>query len=267
MKRIFLSKMFLVMLACFVPTASIASDDTKLIKAGSFTPLYGVENSEETLLINEFLLDTYPITNSQFAEFIKANPDWQPSQANKTLTDHSYLKHWIYKDASTKIPVLSDLKKPVINVSWFAAHDYCTWKGGRLPTVLEWEYAAAAGEKKPNESRDPAFIQKLLDWYSQPNKGLGEVGTRQPNYWGIHDLHGLVWEWTADFNSVFVVGDNRRDGESLEDLFCGAGAASGTDRANYAAYMRYAMRSSLKGHYTATNLGFRCAYNLKRGVR
>ena len=80
--------------------------------------------------------------------------------------------------------------------------------------------------------------------------------------WGVYDMHGLVWEWVEDFNSVFVSGDNRRDGEDLKNMFCGAGSFSAEDKANYAAFMRYALRSSLKGAYTTENLGFRCAYNL-----
>ena len=74
-------------------------------------------------------------------------------------------------------------------------------------------------------------------------------------------MHGLVWEWTADFNSVFVSGDNRRGGDKQTNLFCGAGAENSTDRANYAAYVRYALRSSLQAKFTSENLGFRCAYD------
>lgn len=240
---------------------SVIAEERLLILSGKFTPLYGINKSSDPVFIHDFYIDKYPVTNFQFAIFVNSNTNWQPSKINSSLTDSNYLKHWIRNHKNQSKPNELDSKKPVVNVSWFAAHDYCTWKGGRLPTVLEWEYVAAAGEKSPDETKNPAFIQQLLDWYSQPNIGLHEVGKGQPNYWGVYNLHGLVWEWTADFNSVFVVGDNRRDGESLEDLFCGAGAASGTDRANYAAYMRYAMRSSLKGHYTATNIGFRCAYN------
>ena len=125
---------------------------------------------------------------------------------------------------------------------------------------------AAASATQRDASRDPVFVQQLLKWYGKPSGGpgqLSDVGKGQPNIWGVYDMHGLVWEWNADFNSVFVIGDNRREGEELKSLFCGAGAESATDKANYAAFMRYALRNSLKGHYTTANLGFRCAYDLK----
>ena len=93
------------------------------------------------------------------------------------------------------------------------------------------------------------------------SRNFENVGVSAPNYFGIYDLHGLIWEWVADFNSVFVSGDNREDSDSKNDLFCGDGAVSATDRANYAAFMRYALRNSLRGSYSTQNLGFRCAYD------
>ena len=76
-------------------------------------------------------------------------------------------------------------------------------------------------------------------------------------------MHGVVWEWVYDFNSSFVTGDNRQDKDKLKDLFCGAGGEGAQDRINYAAFMRYALRSSLKASYKLMNLGFRCAYDEK----
>ncbi len=76
---------------------------------------------------------------------------------------------------------------------------------------------------------------------------------------GVHDLHGLIWEWVDDFNSSTVTGDSRADTDTESNLFCGATSLSGSDLRNYATYMRYGMRSSLKGNYTGNNLGFRCA--------
>ena len=87
------------------------------------------------------------------------------------------------------------------------------------------------------------------------------VGQKPANVYGVKDLHGLVWEWTLDFNSVFVTGDNRQDGDKVKDLFCGDGATGAARREDYAAFMRYAMRSSLKADNGTANLGFRCAYD------
>jgi formylglycine-generating enzyme required for sulfatase activity len=75
--------------------------------------------------------------------------------------------------------------------------------------------------------------------------------------YGISDLHGLVWEWTLDFNSSLVTGESRGDGSLERSLYCGSGAAGAADFEDYAALMRYAFRSSLEARYAVGNLGFR----------
>ena len=76
-------------------------------------------------------------------------------------------------------------------------------------------------------------------------------------------MHGLVWEWTSDFNSIFLSGESRKDKDTDNNLFCGSGSVNATDLMNYAAFMRYAFRGSLKAKYTTKNLGFRCAQDKK----
>ena len=207
-------------------------------------------------------MDRYPVTNLQFERFVASSPQWSKGQPIALLSDGNYLKHWNGRSTGAT-PDPAELAAPVTNVSWYAASEYCAAKGGRLPNILEWEYVAAASENASDASRDPQFVQQLLQWYGEPPpvRGLGPVGRRMPNYWGVYDLHGLIWEWTEDFNSIFVSGDNRRDGEVSKNMFCGDAAVGAADRANYAAFMRYAFRSSLRANYTAESLGFRCAYD------
>ena len=57
-------------------------------------------------------------------------------------------------------------------------------------------------------------------------------------------------------------GESRGDSQLEKSLFCGAGAAASIDPSDYAAFMRYALRSSYRAHYTMTSLGFRCARDL-----
>lgn len=59
-----------------------------------------------------------------------------------------------------------------------------------------------------------------------------------------------MWEWTANFNSVMVVGENKDEGTGENNRFCDAGAVTTSDLMNYAAFMRYAFRGSLKGNYS-----------------
>lgn len=236
-----------------------ASGGRVRIDAGDFVPLYGVSAETTSLAVGGFHIDALLATNQDFALFLAQVPSFKPGAISSILADANYLKHWVQGDAK---PLASDRNTPVTNVSWFAARKYCQSRGGQLPTVLQWEYVAAASEDSKDASQDPDFVQKLLEWYGKPRAaaGLSEVGKSAPNVWGVYDLHGLIWEWTDDFNTVFVGGDNRRDGEQLKNLFCGDSAASSSDRANYAAFMRYALRSSLRGRYTMENLGFRCVY-------
>ncbi len=230
-----------------------------LIEGGTFTPLYGLDKDQQSMTVSSFRMDPYPVTNQEFFKFTKSHFKWQPGQPSSLLADKDYLSHWKGKRPSRKLENV-----PVTYVSWFAAHDYCAAQKGRLPTVLEWEYVASASETKKDASQDKEFIEKLLQWYSKPTEDgkISRIGQGKPNIWGVYDLHGVVWEWTHDFNSVFVTGDNRQDKDKLKNLFCGFGGQGAQNRSNYAAFMRYALRNSLKGNYTLMNLGFRCAYDL-----
>lgn len=72
-------------------------------------------------------------------------------------------------------------------------------------------------------------------------------------------MFDLIWEWTDDFNSVLTTGDSRTGQYEDKSMFCAASATTATDVLNYAAFMRFALRESLKANYTIANLGFRCA--------
>ena len=103
----------------------------------------------------------------------------------------------------------------------------------------------------------------MLEWYSAPTPArLAPVGSGRSNFWGVHDLHGLVWEWVADFNTAMVTGDARGDTGLERDLFCGGGSQGVKDTGNFPAFMRYGFRSSLQADYCVHNLGFRCAKDL-----
>ena len=152
---------------------------------------------------------------------------------------------------------------PVTNVSWFAAKKYCECLGKRLPTMDEWEYVAMADTKRIDARTKQEFNSYILSWYEKPKTYKNAVGQTYKNYWGVYDMHGLVWEWTSDFNSIFLSGESRKDKDSDKNLFCGSGSINASDLMNYAAFMRYSFRASLKARYTTLNLGFRCAKDIK----
>ncbi|MCC6837705.1 MAG: formylglycine-generating enzyme family protein [Bacteroidia bacterium] len=230
-----------------------------LIPKGKFIPFYK-KKDQEFVEVKSFYLDIYPVTNQDFLEFVKKNPKWSKSKISRLYSEKSYLNHWA-SDFGLGKDSLKIYNSPVTNISWFAANAYCKWKGKRLPTTTEWEYAASAdiADRKTNDNRD--ILEIILNWYDKPNPAITpNVGTTFKNKFGVYDMHGLIWEWVYDFNSYVTGGDSRSNSQTDRDLFCGAGAANAAgNKKDYAAFMRYGFRGSLKASYTVANLGFRCA--------
>ena len=115
-----------------------------------------------------------------------------------------------------------DLKRPVEQVTWNDATDYCTlltvrdWLLGRLPagyvyrlpTEAEWEYACRAGTTTATAFGDGLSSVQANFWGDYPYGGAAKgpflqttapVGSYTPNAWGLHDMHGNVWEWCSDW--------------------------------------------------------------------
>ncbi len=222
------------------------------VEGGRYVPMYGA-GKNETVTVGSFEMDKLPVTNADFMAFVKQHPRWRKSAAPKLFADAGYLKNWT-EDLSFP-PSMADA--PVTNISWFAAKAYCECQGKRLPTTHEWEFAAMAGYKYRDERRDSLFSARILAAYETPKTYLKPVGQSRANYWGLYNLNELVWEWTSDFGSVMMSGENRSS--DARNLFCGAGSLNATDLMNYAAFMRYAFRSSIQARFTINNLGFRCA--------
>jgi sulfatase modifying factor 1 len=227
------------------------------IKGGTFVPLYGAKNSKVS--IEPFQLDIYPVTNGQFVDFVKKYPKWRRDAVPGLFADGNYLSNW---QSDNKHPLNISKDSPVNSISWYAAKAYCACQGKRLPTTDEWEYAAMADETRSDARVDSLFNMRILAGYETPRTNRKVVGSTFQNFWGIYDMHGLVWEWTLDFNSVLISGESRKDVDTDRNLFCASGAVGATDLMNYAAFMRYAFRGSVKANYSIRNLGFRCARDL-----
>jgi len=229
------------------------------VPAGAYVPLYAIARGDSgaraAVRVGAFAMTVHPITNAEFLAFVREYPEWRRSRVKPLFADGSYLKHW---KGDLELGERAPASSPVVHVSWFAARAYLKSRGLRLPTVDEWEYAAAASERRRNAARDPAFLARLRAWYARPTMDpLPSVGSTFRNVYGLRDLHGLVWEWTLDFNSALVTGESRGDSALERSLYCGSGAAGASDFEDYAAFMRYAFRSSLEARYTVANLGFR----------
>jgi formylglycine-generating enzyme required for sulfatase activity len=254
-----MSRSLLLLLFLSLGSLSFAESPQVLIESGSYVPLYQIGDKITAVTVKSFLLDRYAVTNQDFLAFVKANPKWQRSKVKVVFAEGNYLGHW--SGDLTFDPKIAN--SPVVNVSWFAARAYARWKGQRLPTQDEWEFSARANETKKDATQDPEFHRRILDFYGKPTPTLlPNVGTVYKNVYGVHDMHGLVWEWVSDYNSVMVTGESRQDTGIDRGLYCAAGAVGSTDPSDYASYMRYAFRSSLNAKYTVGNLGFRCAKDI-----
>ena len=226
---------------------------------GKYRPLFRGEKDAKEIAIASFQLDERPVTNGEFLGFVRENPKWQRSQVKRLFADERYLAHWAGDVELGK----ADPAQPVTQVSWFAAKAFAAWSGKRLPSTAEWEFAAGAGFTNPDGTKEPEFQQAIARWYGSPTPDvLPAAGSGKPNVHGLRNLHGLVWEWTSDFNSAIVTGDARGDTGLERNLFCGAGSLGAKDTGNFPAFMRFGMRSSLKAGYTVHNLGFRCAKDI-----
>jgi sulfatase modifying factor 1 len=247
-----------------VSTSSAAPRGMARVGPGDLHPLYTATAAATTVKVVAFALDRVPVTNAEFLAFVREHARWRRDRVARVLADDGYLAHWAGPE---ELGPDARPDQPVTRVSWFAARAYCSAQGKRLPTEAEWELAATAGEKSADATAEPGFRQRILAWYAQPAAtDLPAVGQRPPNFWGIHDLHGVVWEWVLDFNSTLVSSDSRT-GKSADRLqFCGAGAFVAGDKQDYASFMRLAFRSSLEARYTARTLGFRCARDADGGA-
>lgn len=229
--------------------------DMVAIPVGTFRPHY--TNSPAPVKVEAFRLDRYPVTREAFAEFLQANPNWRRSEIKPLFANAGYLASW---RGDLDFGGAAAARLPVTEVSWFAAKAFCEWRGYRLPTSEEWEYVAAASATRRDASDDPDFLQKLIELYTRGNFGRTPIGAGEPNVYGVHDLHGIVWEWVLDFNNVLVSDDSREAARGHDrQLFCAAAGIQATDPRNYAAFLRYAMRAGLEGSSSTATVGFRCA--------
>lgn len=126
----------------------------------------------------DFLLGRYPVTNAQYGEFLKTG--------GKRVRKPAY-----WDDRRFNQP-----EQPVVGVSWDEAQAFCQWADCSLPTGAEWEYACRAGTTTAFSFGDDPEQLDQYGWHKKNSGGQTQpVGTREPNAWGLYDMHGNVWEW------------------------------------------------------------------------
>jgi formylglycine-generating enzyme len=197
------------------------------------------EGPIRTVEVPTFYLDPTPVTNAQFATFVKATGyvtdaehfGWSfvfgrflPAAARTYVLDGIVpgAPWWVAVAGATwrtpEGPGSSMAKRqnhPVVHVSWNDAHEYAMWAGKRLPTEAEWEKAARGGltgaRYEWGDELTPGGKHRCNIWQGEfPTRNTAEDGflttapvkTFRPNGYGLYQMTGNVWEWCADWWST-----------------------------------------------------------------
>nr|WP_308640033.1 formylglycine-generating enzyme family protein [Paenibacillus silvisoli] len=218
-------------------------DNMAFIPAGQF--LMGTDDTEgfpqdgegpiRSVKLDAFYISRYAVTNAQFQAFVEATG--YVTEAEKF--GWSYVFHLLAseqtKQAAAGSPqsapwwlavngaywarpegpdsdIADRLDHPVVHVSWNDAAAYCAWRGGRLPTEAEWEYAARGGLSQKRypwgDLLKPDTEHLCNIWQGKfpvkNNVSDGYLGTApvdafQPNGYGLYNMSGNVWEWCSDW--------------------------------------------------------------------
>lgn len=150
-------------------------------------------------ITKDFLLGTYEVTQEQYQLVMLSNPSW----------------HAVTGEGAERIGTVNTSNWPVDNVSWDDATEFCrrlsdlptekvVSRSYRLPTEAEWEYACRAG--RTGKIKRPSWQEAMNTGEIGSNKPPqdmclvpGPVGSYAPNPFGVHDLCGSVFQWTADY--------------------------------------------------------------------
>ena len=173
----------LILLSWVSISFSQVPKDMVTIGAGSYVPLYGTTD-KKPVNIKSFLLDVYPVTNQQYLEFLKKNPNYRKSKIKRLFANTTYLSEWSGDLSFGQL----NANAPVTNISWFAAKEYCECQGKRLATLDEWEYVAMADEKRKDARSREEFNKYILSWYEKNKTYNNSVGKTFKNYWGVYDM-------------------------------------------------------------------------------
>lgn len=226
----------------------------RMLDGGAFHSSVRFEDATGLVPVAPYQLMQRPVTNAQFAAFVAGHPQWRRDRIPALFASPGYLGHW---ETAAGPGATAAADAPVAHVNWYAADAYCRAQGARLPTFLEWEFAAAADATRRDARDDRAWRLRQIN--DGTPRAIDAAADAPANAWGIHGLHGANWEWSGDFTSLLGDGDRRgqEDGEALR--FCGATALAFNDPGDYGVVKRFVLLSALQPSSTLGNLGFRCA--------
>lgn len=255
------------------------------------------EGPVRPVALSPFAIDACPVTNADFAEFVRATGYVTASERygnsfvfkgqipaeryDELVEDTLAAAPWwcLVQGASWRAPegpgstIDARMTHPVVHVSWDDAMAYAAWSGGVLPTEAQWEYAARGGlEQKLYPWGDELTPQGRflcnvwqgefpdLNTAADGYAATSPVDAFPPNGHGLYSVTGNTWEWCADFWGVGVGAAPGRDplGPQSGDARVMKGG-SFLCHASYCNRYRPAARTRNTPDSAASNIGFRCA--------
>ena len=175
---------------------------------------FDIELPEHKVYLNDYKIDTYPVTNRQYLEFINAggyddyslwlSDGWDLVQKNNWSAPMYWENEhgkWLTRDFLGRRKI--NPNEPVNHVSYYEATAFCKWAKKRLPTESEWEKAALWNEEKQTKTIFPWGNEKPTAEHANLLESeiwnCAEIGSydkgKSPN--GCYQMIGDVWEWTS----------------------------------------------------------------------
>uniref|UniRef100_A0A2K5CIP4 Sulfatase modifying factor 2 n=1 Tax=Aotus nancymaae TaxID=37293 RepID=A0A2K5CIP4_AOTNA len=223
------------------------------------------EGPVREVTVKPFAIDIFPVTNKEFRDFIREKKyRTEAEMFGWSFVFEDFVSNELRNKATRPMKpagpgsgIRERLEHPVLHVSWNDARAYCAWRGKRLPTEEEWEFAARGGLKGqvyPWGNRfQPNRTNLWQGKFPKGDKAEDEGSTSLPPV-GLYDLLGNVWEWTASAYQAAEQDMRVLRGASWIDTADGS--------ANHRA--RVTTRMGNTPDSASDNLGFRCAADTGR---
>jgi formylglycine-generating enzyme len=256
------------------------------------------EGPVRKVTVDAFYIDSHPVSNEQFREFVRATGYQTESERfGWSFVFHKHVPQelvsqralgtewWCKIDGSNwsrpeglDSTIDSRLEHPAVHISWNDAAEYAEWAGKRLPTEAEWEYASRGGlEQKTypwGDELTPDGKHRCNIWQGEfPHVDTGEDGFTSvgpaaafpPNGYGLFGITGNAWEWCSDwFDPAYHVTATRTNPIGPPE-----GSAKVMKGGSYLCHRSYcnryrvAARTSNTPESATTNISFRCVRDLR----
>jgi formylglycine-generating enzyme required for sulfatase activity len=168
-----------------------------------------IEGPQTKVSVSPFWIGKYEVTWDEYEPFMINQIERFKNGARK---DFDSVQHGVVDAVSQPTAPYTEMSFgmgqrgfPAISMTEHAANKYCQWLSAqtghfyRLPTEAEWEYACRAGTNTAYSfGDDPSKLGQYAWYYDNSDEKYQPVGKKQPNPWGLYDMHGNVMEWTAD---------------------------------------------------------------------